>query len=68
MTTLSNYSNIEVGDTITLPTSMNLVKSGVIIKIRKWNGNAMRVICSNGAIFELNKHNRDFILTREENN
>jgi hypothetical protein len=36
--------------------------------IRKWNGNAMRVICSNGAIFELNKHNRDFILTREENN
>jgi hypothetical protein len=68
MTTLSNYSNIEVGDTITLPTSMNLVKSGVIVKIRKWNGNAMRVICSNGAIFELNKYNRDFILTREENN
>jgi hypothetical protein len=67
MTTLSNYSNIEVGDTITLPTSMNLVKSGVIVKIRKWNGNAMRVICSNGAIFELNKHNRDFVLTREDN-
>ena len=68
MTTLSNYSNIEVGDTITLPNSMNLVKSGVIVKIRKWNGSAMRVICSNGAIFELNKNKRDFVLTREENN
>jgi hypothetical protein len=67
MTTLSNYSNIEVGDTITLPTSMNLVKSGVIVKIRKWNGSAMRVICSNGAIFELNKHTRDFVLTVEDN-
>ena len=67
MTTLSNYDNIEVGDTITLPTSMNLVKSGVVLKIRKWNGSAMRVICTNGAIFELNRHKRDFILTREDN-
>ena len=67
MTTLSNYSNIEVGDTIILPNSLALVKSGVIVKIRKWNGSAMRVICSNGAIFELNKHNRDFVLTREDN-
>lgn len=62
MTTLSNYDNIEVGDTITLPTSMNLVKSGVVVKIRKWNGSAMRVICSNGAIFELNRHKRDFVI------
>lgn len=67
MNSLTNYDNIELGDTITLPVSMLATKSGVVSAIRKWNGNAMRVTCTNGAIFELNRFKRNFVLTVEEN-
>lgn len=68
MNSLTNYNNIEIGDTITLPTSMNLVKSGVVASIKKHNGYAMQVTCTNGAKFELNHRVRDFVLTVEEAN
>jgi hypothetical protein len=61
MTTL--YNTIKIGDTITMTKSSNLVKSGVVVSLRKWNGNAMRVTCTNGAIFELNKYNSDFTVS-----
>lgn len=61
MTTL--YNTIKIGDTITMTKSSNLVKSGVVASLRKWNGNAMRVTCTNGAIFELNKYKSDFTLS-----
>jgi hypothetical protein len=67
MNSLAIYDNIEVGDTITFPKSMNLVKSGVVASTRKWNGNAMRVTCTNGAIFEISRYTRDYVLTVEEN-
>lgn len=65
MTTL--YNSIKIGDTITMTKSTNLVKSGVIASIRKWNGSAMRVTCTNGAIFELNRYESDFIISKEDN-
>jgi hypothetical protein len=61
MTTL--YNTIKIGDIITMTKSSNLVKSGVVSKLRKWNGDAMRVTCTNGAIFELNRYNSDFTLS-----
>lgn len=61
------YDNIELGDTITLPVSMLLVKEGVISKIRKHNQHAMAVECTNGAKFELSRYKRNFVLTIEEN-
>jgi hypothetical protein len=60
MTTL--YNSIKIGDTITMTKSSNLVKSGVISSIRKWNGHAMRVTCTNGAVFELNRYISDYTL------
>ena len=63
----SLYNSIEIGDTITFPTSMNLVKSGVVASIRKWNGHAMRVTCTNGAIFEISRYKNDYVLTVEDN-
>lgn len=65
MTTL--YNSIKIGDTITMTKSTNLVKSGVVASIRKWNGSAMRVTCTNGAIFELNRYNSDFTISKEDN-
>jgi len=62
-----NYNYIEIGDTITLPNSHLAIKSGVIAKIRKWNGDAMQVTCTNGAVFALSKYNRNFVLTLEDN-
>jgi hypothetical protein len=65
--TLSNYDNIEVGDTITLPVSIMLVKEGIVSSIHKHNQYAMAVHCTNGAIFELNHRKRDFVITKENN-
>jgi hypothetical protein len=65
MTTL--YNTIKIGDTITMTKSSNLVKSGVVASLRKWNGDAMRVTCTNGAIFELNRREADFSLASEVN-
>ena len=67
MTTLSNYNSIQIGDTITFPTSMSLVKSGVVESLRKWNGSAMQVRCTNGAKFEISRYVRDYVLTVEDN-
>jgi hypothetical protein len=64
----SLYNHIEIGDTITFPTSMNLVKSGVVESLRKWNGSAMQVRCTNGARFEINRYVNDYVLTVEEDN
>jgi hypothetical protein len=61
MTTL--YNTIKIGDTITMTNSTNLVKSGVVASLRKWNGDAMRVTCTNGAIFELSKYNSDYTVS-----
>ncbi len=58
----SLYNSIKIGDTITFPKSMNLVKSGVISSIRKWNGHGMRVTCTNGAWFEISRYENDYIL------
>jgi hypothetical protein len=69
MTTLNNnkaintYDFIEVGDTITLPLAIVAVKEGVIAKIRKSNGHAMVVTCTNGAMFALSRYKRNFVLT-----
>jgi len=64
----SLYNHIEIGDTITFPTSMNLVKSGVVESLRKWNGTAMQVRCTNGAKFEISRYKTDYVLTVEESN
>ncbi len=58
----SLYNSIKIGDTITMTKSFALVKSGEIVKIRKWNGHAMRVTCSNGAWFELSRYKNDYTL------
>ncbi len=63
MNSLSNYDNIEIGDVITLPNSSLVIKSGTISSIRKWNGHALRVECSNGATFELSRHKRNFVIS-----
>jgi hypothetical protein len=63
-----NYNYIEIGDTITLPNSALAVKSGVVAKIRKVNGDSMQVTCTNGAVFPLSKSVRNFVLTVEEAN
>ena len=68
MISLNTYDNIEVGDTITLPNSMNLVKSGVVSSTRKWNGNSMQVRCTNGAKFEISRYKSNYVLTVEESN
>ena len=65
MTTL--YNSIKIGDTITMSNYSNLVKSGIISSIRKWNGSAMQVTCTNGAIFQLNRYTSDFSLASEVN-
>jgi hypothetical protein len=67
MNSLAMYDNIEIGDTITFPKSMNLVKSGVVESTRKWNGSAMQVRCTNGAKFEISRYKTEYVLTVEEN-
>ena len=68
MNSLATYDNIEVGDTITFPKSMNLVKSGVVESTRKWNGNSMQVRCTNGAKFEISRYTTDYVLSVGEGN
>jgi len=68
MITLNVYDSIEIGDTITLPNSFLATRSGVVFAIRKWNGNAKRITCTNGAEFELNRYSHNFVLTVEDNN
>lgn len=63
----SLYNTIKIGDTITMTKSTNLVKSGVVASLRKWNGSAMQVTCTNGAIFQLNRYTLDFSLASEVN-
>ncbi len=67
MNSLATYDNIEVGDTITFPNSMNLLKSGVVSSIRKWNGSAKRITCTNGAIFEISRYKTNYFLSVEDN-
>lgn len=64
---ISLYNSIKIGDTITMNKSSNLVKSGVVASLRKWNGSAMQVTCTNGAVFQLNRYNSDFSLVSEAN-
>lgn len=63
----SLYNSIKIGDTITMSNYSNLVKSGVVASLRKWNGSRMRVTCTNGAIFELDRYTSDFSLASEVN-
>lgn len=62
---ISLYNSIKIGDTITMNKSSNLVKSGIVSSIKKWNGSAMQVTCTNGAVFQLNRYNSDFSLVSE---
>lgn len=62
MTTLSLYDSIEIGDTITMPLSMALVKSGKIVKIRKSNQHAKSVQVETGEWFHLSRYNLDYYL------
>jgi hypothetical protein len=64
---ISLYNSIQIGDTITMSNYPNLVKSGVVASLRKWNGSRMRVTCTNGAIFELDRYTSDFSLASEVN-
>jgi hypothetical protein len=64
---ISLYNSIKIGDTITMSNYPNLVKSGVVASLRKWNGSAMQVTCTNGAIFQLNRYTSDFSLASEVN-
>ena len=68
MTTLSLYDSIEIGDTITMPLSFNLVKSGKIVKIRKSNQHAKSVLLETGEWFHLSRYTRDYVITVEETN
>lgn len=67
MTTLSLYDSIEIGDTITLPTSSNLVKSGKIVKIKGSNQHAKSVLLETGEWFHLSRYTRDYVITVEDN-
>jgi hypothetical protein len=59
---VSKYDSIKVGDTISLPKSFSLVKSGKIVSVRKWNQHAKRVTCDNGAWFELSRYSNDYLI------
>ena len=62
MTTLSIYDSIEINDTITMPLSSNLVKSGKIVKIRKSNQHAKSVLLETGEWFHLSRYVSDYVL------
>jgi len=62
MTTLSLYDSIEIGDTITFPLSMNLVKSGKIVKIKGSNQHSKGVQLETGEWFYLSRYNLNYYL------
>jgi hypothetical protein len=68
MNSLSIYDSIEINDTITMPLSFNLVKSGKIVKIRKSNQHAKSVLLETGEWFHLSRYVRDYVITVEETN
>jgi len=49
--TLTKYDMIQVGDLISFPSSMNLIKSGVIVKIKGLNQHAKEIWTENGGRF-----------------
>ena len=49
--TITKYDMIKVGDLISFPSSMNLIKSGVIVKIKGLNGHAKEIWTENGGRF-----------------
>lgn len=59
MITASKYDSVKVGDFIVNYNTLAAQKAGRIVKIRKRNGQAMRVYCSNGAEFELTRWRPD---------
>jgi len=62
MNSLSIYDSIEINDTITMPLSSNLVKSGKIVKIRKSNQHAKSVLLETGEWFHLSRYVSDYVL------
>jgi hypothetical protein len=68
MNSLSIYDSIEINDTITMPLSSNLVKSGKIVKIRKSNQHAKSVLLETGEWFHLSRYVRDYVITDEQGN
>jgi len=49
--TITKYDMIQVGDLISFPSSMNLIKSGVIVKIKGLNQHAKEIWTENGGRF-----------------
>lgn len=67
---MSLYTNIQVGDTIEFPKSMNpnlcsLIKSGKISKIKGLNGHAKEIWTDNGGHFIASRYRVNYILTKE---
>lgn len=62
MTTLSLYDSIEIGDTITMPLSMALVKSGKIVKIKGLNQHSKGVQLETGEWFYLSRYTLNYYL------
>jgi len=58
----SLYDSIEVGDTISMPLSLNLVKQGKIVKIKKSNQHAKSVLLETGEWFHLSRYVRDYVI------
>ncbi len=54
--TFTKYSMIKVGDLISFPKSMALVKSGVISKIKGLNQHAKEVWTENGGRFIVSRY------------
>jgi hypothetical protein len=54
--TLTKYDMIKVGDLISFPSSMNLIKSGVIVRIKGLNGHAKEIWTENGGRFIASRH------------
>jgi len=48
---ITKYDMIKVGDLISFPNSMNLIKSGVIVRIKGLNGHAKEIWTENGGRF-----------------
>jgi hypothetical protein len=66
---ITKYDMIKVGDLISFPASMNLIKSGVIVKIKGLNGHAKEIWTENGGRFIASRHAQnkfDVYRTREE--
>ena len=54
--TITKYDMIKVGDLISFPKSMNLIKSGVIVRIKGLNGHAKEIWTENGGRFIASRH------------